>query len=191
MSPSAISSLVSFFSLLLAVEGCGLASSGSEGGGGNSESAGAGSAQPASVRIDTDTLVTIDRDECYGVCPAYSLSIAGDGTVKYVGRSYVKVKGPASAQVARSDVQSLVDQLLEADYFNLSVPVDCPAGTFTDASTVTTSLALGGRTHSVQDYKGDPCVPKSLSGLEDAIDAVANSAQWVKCDAPNGFCYDP
>jgi hypothetical protein len=185
MLRSIVSRLLTLLSLLMALAGCGVAAS--EDGTG-SESGDPGTTPTAGTPIDTDTLVTIDRSLCFGPCPSYSLSIAGDGTVAYQGRSYVNVKGPASAQVASSDVQGLVDRLLGAKYFNLSVPVDCPAGISTDAPSVTTSLALSGLTHTVQDYRGNPCVPPVLSSLEDAIDAVANSARWVKCGAPDGYC---
>jgi hypothetical protein len=140
--------------------------------------------------IDSDTRVTLERTQCYGACPAYSLSIAGDGTVAYFGSNYVHVKGPASKQVSVSDVQALVDQMLRADYFNLSVPEDCPAGIFTDAPSATTSLTLHGRTHTVEHYHGNACSPAILGSLEDAIDIVADSAAWIVCDNPGGICCD-
>jgi Domain of unknown function (DUF6438) len=43
---------------------------------------GTAGATPAST-IDSDTRVILERTECYGSCPVYSLSIAGDGTVAY------------------------------------------------------------------------------------------------------------
>jgi hypothetical protein len=151
---------------------------------------GAPEAVPAST-IDTDTRVMLERTECYGTCPVYSLSIAGDGTVAYFGKKYVSVKGPASKQVSISAVQALVDQMLQVDYFNLSVPADCPAGLYTDAPGATTALTLNGQTHTVYHYHGNACAPADLSPLEDAIDALADSAAWLECDTPSGACCDP
>jgi hypothetical protein len=138
--------------------------------------------------VDADTLVTLDRTGCYGSCPSYSLKIAGDGAVTYVGKHYVKVKGRASTQVDVSDVQGLVDQMVQADYFDLSVPGECAAGIFSDASGATTSLRLGGRTQMVDHYHGNPCAPAILNDLEQAIDEVAGSAQWVECESQDGAC---
>ncbi|HVZ31577.1 MAG TPA: DUF6438 domain-containing protein, partial [Polyangiaceae bacterium] len=92
--------------LLAALEGCGIVASGDETGAGSDPGPAAG------TPIDAGTLVTLDRSLCFGPCPSYFLSIAGDGTVTYQGRSYVNVKGSASAQIASGDVQGLVDRLL-------------------------------------------------------------------------------
>jgi len=151
-----------------------------------------GTAEPVPVStIDSDTRVMLERTECYGSCPVYSLSIAGDGTVAYFGKKYVNVKGAASRQVSVSDVQALVDQMLQADYFSLSVPEACPAGLSTDAPGATTSLTLNGRTHTVYHYYGNACAPADLGSLEDAIDILADSAAWLECDTPSGACCDP
>lgn len=141
--------------------------------------------------IDSDTRVVLDRWGCYGLCPFYSLSIAGDGSVTYVGRQYVNVKGEASARLPVSDVQALVDQMLQADYFELSVPEECPQPMPFDLSGAMTSLTLQGQTHTVEHYHGNPCAPGALFALEDAIDAVVDSSAWLRCDTPCGGCWDP
>jgi len=168
--------------------GCGTAASAD---GPSSGVDGPAAVAPMSVAIDADTRITLARSACFGSCPVYSLTIAGDGTVAYVGEAFVKVMGPASGQMSLSDVQALADQMLHADYFNLSVPVTCPAGIATDASGATTSLTLGERTHTVQDYHGNACAPAVLGELENAIDALADSQQWVPCDTNGGACCDP
>jgi hypothetical protein len=170
--------------------GCGLAESGPSANSG-SDRGGAGATVLAGNLVDSETLITLERTACYGSCPDYSLSIAGDGTVTYLGRSYVNIKGAASKQVAVSNVQALVDQMLQADYFELSVPVECSQGIFTDAPSATTSLLLGQRTHTVEHYYGNPCAPAALQVLEDAIDEAAGSAEWLKCHTSSGVCCDP
>jgi hypothetical protein len=153
--------------------------------------AGGTSSGTESIPIDADTLITLARSACYGSCPVYSLAISGDGSVVYNGEAFVKVMGRASAQIPVSQVQALVDQMLHADYFELSVPQNCPAGIATDASGATTSLTLGGRTHSVQDYHGNACAPAVLREIEDAIDVLVDSEQWTRCDTEGGACCDP
>jgi len=150
-----------------------------------------GASRSIDSTVDGDTRITLERGECYGSCPVYSLSIAGDGTVSYFGEMYVNVKGPASKQVPVSDVQALVDQMLDADYFNLSVPDDCPAGVSTDAASATTSLTLDGQTHTVDHYFGNHCAPSALHPLQDAIDSAAAIDTWLECDTPSGACCDP
>jgi hypothetical protein len=139
--------------------------------------------------IDADTRVTLERTECFGPCPVYTLSISGDGTVTYWGERFVRVVGEASSQLPVADVEALVDAMLDANYLALRIPTSCREF-ITDASTVTTSLTWGGRSNTIEHYYGNPCAPAVLRELEDRIDAVAGSAAWLACDAPDGVCYE-
>ena len=94
---------------------------------------------------------------------------------------YVKVVGAASTQKQVSALQILVDEMVRADYFNLSVPTTCAQEIITDAPTATTSLTLADRSHTIENYHGNPCAPAALAGIESRIDEVAGSSQWVSC----------
>ena len=146
-----------------------------------------GTSAGGTTKIDDNTVITLQRTQCDGSCPAYSLSISGNGTVTYQGNQFVKVAGAASSQIPVADVQSLVDSMLQADYFNLSVPANCPEG-ITDMPSANTSLTLNGETHKVDHYQGNPCAPAVLKTIEDLIDTVTNSAQWVHCDTSPSPC---
>jgi hypothetical protein len=137
--------------------------------------------------VDADTLVTLQRSECFGVCPAYSLSVSGEGAVSYLGARYVKVRGEASSQVSVSEVQELVNEMWDAGYLHMVEPSPCN-GSITDAPSVITSLTLGQQTHRVTHYHGNPCSPAALTTIEDRIDEVAGSERWLRCDTPSGYC---
>jgi len=48
---------------------------------------------------ELDTLVIqFERSSCYGNCPAYRLTIHGDGRIEYNGIRFVKQIGPAQGQ---------------------------------------------------------------------------------------------
>jgi cysteine-rich repeat protein len=153
--------------------------------------AGRGDAGAAGVGSDArdgfGTVITLDRI-CYGTCVSYSILIDGNGRVTYVGRQLVKLVGTASSQIPVSDVQELVGEMEQADYFNLTVPWPCAQGYSPGASIVTTSLTIAGASQIVYDDHGNACAPAVLGSIEDRIDAVTNSAQWVKCDTPDGSC---
>jgi cysteine-rich repeat protein len=102
-----------------------------------------------------------------------------------VGRQLVKVVGTAYGQIPVSDVQELVRAMEQANYFNLTASWSC-SNDFPGASLVTTSLTVAGATHIVENENA--CAPTVLTTIEDRIDAVAHSAQWVKRDTPDGTC---
>lgn len=144
------------------------------------------SRRPAPL-VDADTLITLERSDCYGVCPVYSLSVSGEGAVSYVGSSYVKVRGEASSQIEVPRVQELVNEMWDSGYLDMVEPSPCGTS-ITDAPSATTSLRLGQQTHRVVHYHGNPCSPATLTTLEDRIDEVAGSARWLRCDTPSGYC---
>jgi hypothetical protein len=158
------------------------------GSGGSTTPGSGGSAGGTQQTVDATTLITLARSQCYGTCPVYSLTISGDGTVTYQGTQFVKVVGAASTQIQVSTVQALVDEMVQADYFTLSVPTTCAQGIITDAPTATTSLTLAGRSHTVENYHGNYCSPTALATIEDRIDEVAGSSQWVNCGTSSGLC---
>lgn len=138
--------------------------------------------------VDARTVITLERSYCFGMCPVYSLTIGGDGTVTYQGTRYVNVVGTATSQIPVSDVQALVDQMMQADYFNLSVPATCPEGMWTDMPSSITSLSLDNQSHTIVYDHGNQCAPAILATLENRIDEISKSAQWVKCDTADGIC---
>jgi hypothetical protein len=158
------------------------------GAGGNTPPGSGGFSGGNQQPVDATTVITLDRSECYGFCPSYSLTIRGDGAAAYQGRRFVKVVGAASTQLQVSAVQALVDEMVQADYFKLSVPTPCAQGMMSDNPTATTSLTLAGRSHTVENYHGNPCAPAALTGIEDRIDEVAGSSQWTKCETSSGYC---
>ena len=121
-------------------------------------------------------VVTLERTTCFGSCPAYTISIADDGTVKYEGRSYVRVAGARAWKIEPSAVAALAREMEAAGYFDLKDRYRAP---ITDLPTVRTSLRLGGRSKSIEDYYG---APESLHALERRVDEVAGVKKYVFID---------
>ena len=118
-------------------------------------------------------VITLDRSTCFGKCPSYSLKVDGSGKVSYEGRKFVAVMGPQSSQITIEAIKGLVDDFLKIDYFALQ---DSFTSDITDVPDYTTSLTIDGKTKTVFDRDG---APSALRELEDKIDQVTNSAQWV------------
>ena len=113
------------------------------------------------------TSITLERTACFGSCPVYTLSIAGDGMVTYNGISNVRVTGQRTWKIEPAAVEALAREMDQAGYFGLKDRYAAPA---TDLPTIRTSLRIGGRTKSVEDYFG---APEILRELERRIDEVA------------------
>jgi len=138
------------------------------------------------ISVTEDTEFTLDRSECFGTCPSYSVRITSNGAVAYHGRRFVRVVGDATGQISSEVIERLLRDYLSAGYWDLSVPLDCPRMWSDDAS-ATTSLTWNGRTHRVEHYHGNGCAPPVLTGLEQEIDDAATTAQWVSC-VPDPSC---
>jgi hypothetical protein len=120
-----------------------------------------------------DLLITLRRSQCFGTCPDYTLTITGDGTVTFDGRYYTKA-GTATVTIDQEKVIELIREVQKADFFNLS---DDYSANVTDIPTYFVSVGLGGKSKQVRDYGAGP--PR-LRILENRIDQIVNSAQWIR-----------
>lgn len=131
------------------------------------------------------TVVRLERTECYGTCPAYSVEIRGDGSVEYVGKAYVGKRGRQGTQIAPAALVALAARFEKASFFRLDWADPCEL-VATDNPTAKLTFTTGLRTRTIDDYHGNGCMPKVLRELEDEVDRVAGTARWVGCNARAG-----
>ena len=124
--------------------------------------------------------ITLTRSVCFGFCPAYRVSISSDGQVTYVGERFVNVTGERRATIPREDVQRVLRRFDEIGFDQLS---DAYRAQVTDLPTYTVTLERNGRRKTVTDYGGlSAGMPRAVRDLQDEIDRVANTGQWVLRD---------
>jgi hypothetical protein len=129
---------------------------------------------------DQPVAITLTRSMCFGFCPAYTVTITGDGRVTYVGHRFVNVVGQQQATIPRTDVQRLLARFDAIGFERLS---DEYRAQVTDLPTYTITLTRNGRTKRVADYMGTAVgMPEGVRDLEDEIDRVAGTARWVLRD---------
>jgi len=132
---------------------------------------------------DLKTLtVRFERMGCYGNCPAYAITIHGDGQIEYAGKSQVKTTTAQKGQIDASKIRDIVSEFAKAKFFDFAE--DYSSGEHckrmcTDMASVVTELTVRGATHSVKHYYGCIGAPKSLWELETAIDKLASTEQWT------------
>jgi len=95
----------------------------------------------------------------------------------YAGQRYVIVIGRRTATVSQDDIQRLRRKVEDIDYFSLPAEYGCNAD---DIPGVATTVTLDGRVHSNANCGARfSDVPTQVTELEQLVDTVTNSAQWV------------
>lgn len=146
--------------------------------------------------IPADLNVTLQRGACFGTCPKYSINLkanttVGDkiittGTVTYDGKQFVCVKGiKYSYNLPQNTLQQLVSEINKANFFSLNERYDVEQAT--DLPNATITVTMNGQTKTIYHYYGDFSAPEGLTQLEDKIDALLNSNQWIK-DTQGNSC---
>jgi hypothetical protein len=129
---------------------------------------------------DGPVRITLQRGVCFGFCPDYTVSIAGDGQVTYEGRRFVNVVGTQTATIPAADVQALLARFDAIGFERLNNEYRAHV---TDLPTFIVTLERNGRTKRVLDYGGTGAgMPASVRQLQDEIDRVANTGRWVLRD---------
>jgi len=137
--------------------------------------------QNATSPSHTDAVITLERTACFGTCPVYQLTIYGDGKVVYEGKAFVTVTGRHTAQISPEQVQQLVTAFKTANFFSLENQYVVGA---TDLPGAWTSITSNGQSKRVWRYGSSDNpelnnAPRSLTELENQIDKIVNSQQWV------------
>jgi hypothetical protein len=137
--------------------------------------------------------VSLERTTCYGSCPAYRVTVFGDGRVEYEGKRFVKIKGKRMKRLDAKVIRRLTDEIERVSYFGLRDSYDsatdgCPT-TWTDNPAAITSVRAGGKTKRIHHYLGcredagpaanGKSYPRSLTTFEDRIDMIAGTAEWI------------
>ena len=124
--------------------------------------------------------VQLRRTGCFGTCPDYQVTIAGDGTVRFSGHSHVLIPGDHVAHINSDAVRELIRAFAKADFFYAR---DSYAASVSDNPSQTLALTVAGRTKTVTDYVGTEAgLPLAIRNLEAEVDEVAGTARWVKGD---------
>lgn len=133
-------------------------------------------------KLKKNTLViTIERESCRGFCPAYKMTIYGDGTVDYEGKRNVQDIGNFQKKISKSKVQELLKAFQEANYMNLENEYDDPS--VADAVAVFTSIKFIDKTdgkEKTKSIKNRVKGPEALNKLQDQIDSIVGKEGFKK-----------
>lgn len=146
------------------------------------------------TRSDADS-IAIERSVCFGLCPAYRLTLQRNGAVHFVTTARRDTMQRVDTIAPRS-VAWLASEAHRAGFYSLPRDVVsdrslCPMPA-TDHPTVTVTIFRGDSTQSVIDYTGcytghDLTVAAPLVAMrrfENAIDSVTGSKRWFDLARP-------
>jgi hypothetical protein len=126
--------------------------------------------------------IQLERTGCYGTCPAYSVTIHGDGRVEYDGKSHVKEVGTREGRIELDKIRALASVFAKIKFWGIASDYSeakCKGRFCTDMATAITELSARGVTHRVKHYYGCGSAPKPLFDLESFVDKSANSERWT------------
>lgn len=116
----------------------------------------------------TSVKIRLERSSCLGSCPAYTIDISGDGSVKYAGIVGVQHLGPLSYAISLTRVRKLTKMFYKKAFFSLCKDYSV---SWTDLPGTSTSIRIGRTTWTVDDY--GIVGPKQLKSLNAFIDKLA------------------
>ena len=120
--------------------------------------------------------IALKRSTCFGICPTYNITIYGNGTVIYEGTTNVNTTGIQISNITEDNLRLLISEFKKIDYFSLN-ETEIASHVVYDAPMFTTSLTINGKTKTIKHY--ETAVPKQLTDLENKIDEIVNSSQWI------------
>jgi hypothetical protein len=127
---------------------------------------------PPTQRAGDEPLVRLERTACFGRCPVYSVTVSSTGVVVFDGEHAVKVLGRSSAQLTPARLGELVARLERSSFAQWK---DFVSQDMTDQP----GAVLTFRGKTVRHYHGDEKAPPELKQLEDEVDALIGTSQWV------------
>jgi hypothetical protein len=151
----------------------------------------------AQKTVPQDTIITLERFPCYGYCQHYKLTIVADGTVIFEPKKDWKVITDkiVKSKIDNERLSQIISEFEKIGYFSLKKQYgsssklkrskDCPE-IWTDYPSVDTSFTINGKSKTIWHYLGcqGSTTVKRLTELEDKIDEIVNTKQWLESVLP-------
>jgi hypothetical protein len=118
--------------------------------------------------------IRLTRGACEGTCPAYTVTLSGDGKAEYDGERNVAVKGRQSYRVNKSGVLDLIRQFRDIGFSGFCASYNDTAD---DRQAIQTSLKTDGIPKMVTVYGNS--APQGLQKLDASIDEIAGVSRFV------------
>ena len=132
---------------------------------------GAHAAAPARV-------VSLSRSVCFGLCPAYEITLYDDGTVQYEGKDYVKTVGRKTAAIDAAAIAKVKRAIADSGIRKLDAHC-CDCQEWTDHPTAVIGFDAGGQWTTIVDYHGCTKTPRMVRELEETLDTLLGTESFI------------
>ena len=125
--------------------------------------------------------ISLQRTACYGSCPAYTVTLNGQGVV-FEGDRFNAVAGTHHAPpLEQGALRALAQRMLNVGWFGMEEKY---RANWTDNPTQTVTLTVDGQTKKVIDYVGiEAGMPDAVRDIEYEIDRISGSGRWVRAES--------
>lgn len=119
------------------------------------------------------TEIGMERTQCYGRCPAYTVVIKSDGTLRYRGEQNAKLQGGHTGKSDKWELENLFQFIRDSNYFAMQDEYLVPV---TDNPTVYTYVVQNSKKKIISNYANGG--PTKLWAIEQLIDKLLLEAEW-------------
>jgi hypothetical protein len=128
--------------------------------------------------VRSDFEIKLERTECYGTCPVYSVSVDEDGVVTFIGKKHVSFTGRKIYSIPKEDAAALARDFIAMRDAGLKRAY---RGNVFDVATYSASFSSENYNQTIIDYAGyDDAMPPSVTKLQNRIDEVTRSTQFLR-----------
>jgi hypothetical protein len=132
---------------------------------------------PPILRPNSKVTITLERTDCYGTCPSYTVSLSTDGVV-FEGRKYVAAHGRHTGTADANDVRKLAKKFVDADFYSMDASY---TASVTDNPAYMLTVTIDGCSKKVDDYVGSWVgMPAVITELENDVDSLARTDRWIE-----------
>lgn len=125
------------------------------------------------------TEIGIERTRCFGTCPAYTLVIRSNGSMRYLGEAHVEKMGGWEATTDPYTFHRLANFIVDSGFAEMT---NSYSSMVTDGDIAYTTFVQKGRRKCFLNYLSNG--PTKLWALEQLIDGVAARATWKPLPPP-------
>ena len=135
----------------------------------------------STLPVKESLLLSLERTPCFGKCPTYKYTILTTGKIIYNGSQNTKNIGSYTAQLNKSQLEEIKNQIKILDAFSLQDKYDAKV---TDIPSTILVINIDGKKKKIYDRHG---APEKLKQFEKFVDKIVLNTKMTKTkDQSNG-----